>query len=126
MTTLLWFRRDMRLSDHPALLAAAQDHATDVLACYVLDPRLTASSRRTRRLRYLFGALQELRTGLGGKLLVVRGRPEQQIPRLVHAVGADSVHITQDYSPFGRRRDDAVRAALDGVPLCATGSPYLV
>ncbi len=36
---VLWFRRDLRLADHPALLAAA-DRAETVLALYVLDERL--------------------------------------------------------------------------------------
>lgn len=124
MPTLLWFRRDLRCHDHPALLDAAQ-HDGDVLGCYVLDPRLTASSG-ARRLQYLHAALHELRDSLGGRLLVTRGRPEKRIPAVAHAIGAASVHVSQDFSPFGRRRDDAVRAALGDVPLCATGSPYLV
>ena len=41
-------------------------------------------------------------------------------------IGASSVHISEDFAPFGRRRDDRVRAALGSVPLVATGSPYLV
>ena len=49
MPTLLWFRRDLRLGDHPALIAAADNE--EVLACFVLDPRLEASSGR-RRLRF--------------------------------------------------------------------------
>ena len=54
MTAVMWFRRDLRLDDLPALLAAARDDGADgeVLACYVLDPRLEASSG-PRRLRYL-------------------------------------------------------------------------
>ncbi|MGF2952986.1 deoxyribodipyrimidine photo-lyase, partial [Mycobacterium sp. THU-M116] len=51
MPTLLWFRRDLRLGDHPALAAAAADRG-EVLACFVLDPRLEASSGR-RRLQFL-------------------------------------------------------------------------
>jgi deoxyribodipyrimidine photo-lyase len=39
MPAVLWFRRDLRLHDLPALLAAAADSA-EVLACFVLDPRL--------------------------------------------------------------------------------------
>lgn len=124
MPTLLWFRRDLRCHDHPALLEAAQ-HDGEVLACFVLDPRLLASSG-ARRLQYLYGALHDLRDRLGGRLLVTRGRPEQRIPELVQAVGAASVHVSEDFSPFGRRRDDAVRAALGEVAWCATGSPYLV
>ena len=48
---LLWFRRDLRLRDHPALAAASSD-GEEVLACFVLDPRLEASSG-PRRLQFL-------------------------------------------------------------------------
>ena len=124
MPALLWFRRDLRLHDHPALLDAANDK-DGVLACYVLDPRLKASSG-ARRLQYLYDALRELRDSLDGRLLVTRGRAETRIPALVKQIGATSVHVSGDFSPFGIRRDDAVREALGDVPLEATGSPYLV
>ncbi len=123
MPTLLWFRRDLRLHDLPALLDAA-DADGDVLACYVLDPRLQACG--PRRLAYLYTALGELRSALGGRLLVTGGRPEARIPALATAINAQSVHVSADYSPFGRRRDEAVRAALGDVELQASGSPYLV
>jgi deoxyribodipyrimidine photo-lyase len=124
MPTLLWFRRDLRLHDLPPLLDAA---ATDgeVLACYVLDPRLEASSG-PRRLQYLYDALRDLRDSLDGRLMVTRGRPEKRIPLLAKEIGATSVHVSEDYSPFGLRRDSAVRDALGEVPLEAAGSPYLV
>jgi deoxyribodipyrimidine photo-lyase len=124
MPTLLWFRRDLRLHDLPPLLDAAAIDG-EVLACYVLDPRLKASSG-PRRLQYLYDALRDLRDSLGGRLHVTRGRPEKCIPALANAIGAPSVHISADYSPFGRRRDDAVRGALGDVPLEESGSPYLV
>lgn len=124
MPTLLWFRRDLRCHDHPALLEAAREDG-EVLACYVLDPRLEASSG-PRRLQYLYRALRELSDELDGNLLVTRGRPEQRIPVLARAIGAAAVHISQDYSPFGRRRDDSVQAALGEIDLHATGSGYLV
>ena len=124
MPTLLWFRRDLRLHDLPALLDAAAPDG-EVLACYVLDPRLTASSGR-RRLQYLYDALRDLRDSLDGRLQVTRGRPDKRIPALAKAIGASSVHVSADYTPFCRRRDDAVREALNDVPLEASGSPYLV
>jgi deoxyribodipyrimidine photo-lyase len=124
MPTLLWFRRDLRLRDLPALLdAAAQDG--EVLACYVLDPRLKASSG-PRRLQYLYDALGDLRERLDGRLLVTRGQPEKRIPKLAKEIGATSVHVSADFSPFGRRRDDAVRDALGDASLEEAGSPYLV
>jgi deoxyribodipyrimidine photo-lyase len=124
MPTLLWFRRDLRLNDLPPLLDAAAADG-EVLACYVLDPRLKASSG-PRRLQYLYDALRDLHASLRGRLMVTRGRPEKRIPQLVREIGATSVHVSADYSPFGRRRDDAVRDALGDVPLEEAGSPYLV
>lgn len=123
MTTLLWFRRDLRLGDNPALVAAGE--TDDVLACFVLDPRLEASTGR-RRLQFLGDSLRRLNDDLDGRLLVVRGRPEVRIPEIVQEIDAVSVHISADFAPFGRRRDEQVRDSLDQVPLVATGSPYLV
>jgi deoxyribodipyrimidine photo-lyase len=123
MPALLWFRRDLRLGDHPALAAAADSE--EVLACFVLDPRLESSSGR-RRLQFLGDSLRQLRDDLSGRLLVTRGRPEDQIPRIAKEIDAASVHVSEDFAPFGTRRDERVRAALGPVPLVATGSPYLV
>ncbi|MGA8253482.1 MAG: cryptochrome/photolyase family protein [Mycobacterium sp.] len=123
-SALLWFRRDLRLRDHPALAATSSD-GEKVLACFVLDPRLEASSG-PRRLQFLGDSLRQLRDDLDGRLLVTRGQPEQQIPRIAKEIGASAVHISQDFAPFGQRRDEKVRAALESVPLVKTGSPYLV
>lgn len=124
MPTVLWFRRDLRLRDLPALLDAAEPDG-DVLACYVLDPRLRASSG-PRRLQYLYDALRELDEALAGRLMVTQGRPEKRIPALAESVGASAVHVSADFTPFGRRRDNAVREALGDIAFEESGSPYLV
>lgn len=123
MTSVLWFRRDLRLRDHPALVAAADND--EVLACFVLDPRLVASAGQ-RRLQFLGDSLRHLNDELDGRLLVSHGRPEERIPQIVKEIDASSVHISEDFTPFGRRRDARVRTELGSVPLVATGSPYLV
>ncbi|GBG36470.1 deoxyribodipyrimidine photo-lyase [Mycobacterium montefiorense] len=119
----MWFRRDLRLRDHPALLAAAESE--DVLACFVVDPRLEKSSGQ-RRLQFLGDTLRHLRDDLDGRLLVTRGAAEEQIPRIAKKINASTVHISEDFAPYGKRRDEKVRAALGSIPLVATGSPYLV
>jgi len=77
-------------------------------------------------MQFLCDSLRQLRDSLDGRLLVTRGQPEEQIPLIANAIGASSVHVSEDFAPFGRRRDERVRAALGGLPLVATGSPYLV
>ena len=123
--SLMWFRRDLRLSDHPAL-ARAVDEGGPVLGLVVLDPHLHESGGR-RSQRYL-ASVRELHRTSGGTLVVRTGRPEDVVPRLAAEVGAGSVHVTQDTAPYGRRRDQRVGAALHeaGVPFLATGSPYAV
>jgi deoxyribodipyrimidine photo-lyase len=120
---VLWFRRDLRLSDHPALLAAFRS-GTEVLPVFVLDPRLLATDRpRTRR---LLASVRALGESLDGRLVIRSGDAVDVIPALAREVGAATVHVTRETTPYGRRRDRAVEAALarDGRRLVATGTPY--
>ncbi len=126
---MLWFRRDLRLSDLPCLTAAAAQ-ADRVLPLFVLDDTLRRPSGAPR-LAFLYGCLRELEQRTQGRLRVLQGRPEEVVPRVVAESGAVGVHLSSDHGPYGRERDDRVRRALDalpngGVPLVATGSPYAV
>ena len=123
--SILWFRRDLRLSDHPALLAAC-DSAPTVLPVFVLDPRLLATD--TPRTRRLLASVAALSRANQGALVVRRGDPVDVVPRLAAEVGAQQVHISRETTPYGRRRDERVAGALTaaGVELVATGTPYAV
>ncbi len=128
--TLWWVRRDFRLADNPALGAAVEAGAA-VLPLFVLDPALLRSAGSARR-AWLMAALHtldaDLRAGDGPGLSVVRGRPEQVVAQVAQAAGAAQVHISADFAPYGRARDERVEAALRpvGIGLHATGSPYAV
>ncbi|MGY2005038.1 cryptochrome/photolyase family protein [Blastococcus sp. SYSU DS1024] len=126
-TALLWFRRDLRLRDHPALLAArdAAGPDGDVLPVFVFDDRLWGPSGEPRR-RFLLDCLAALDADLGGALVLRHGDPARVLPALVREVGATSVHVSADAGPYGRRRDEAVERALGDVPFVRTGSPYAV
>ncbi|MEP6979150.1 MAG: deoxyribodipyrimidine photo-lyase [Nakamurella sp.] len=121
---LLWFRRDLRLDDHPALLAAAHG-GRRVLGLFVLDPTLIGGSGAPR-VRFLYSCLQALSDSTGGRLLIVAGDPTTVVPAVARHLGAAEVHISADYMPYGRRRDAAAADALGDVALVATGSPYAV
>ncbi|WP_152188908.1 cryptochrome/photolyase family protein [Georgenia satyanarayanai] len=124
MTALLWLRRDLRLHDLPALLAA-HEAGGEVLPVFVADPVLLASAGAVRR-AHLAAALAELDESYDGAVVVRVGRPEEEIPRLVREVGAGSVHVSRETTPYGRNRDERVGRTLDEVPLVATGTPYAV
>ncbi len=122
----MWFRRDLRLRDNPALLAA-REAAGDgaVLPLFVLDPALWRPSGGPRR-AFLRGCLSRLDESMAGRLVVRHGDPATVIPELVVELKANSVHIAADTGPYGRRRDAAVGAALKGAALVSTGSAYAV
>ncbi len=128
----MWFRRDLRLLDNPALLASlsaarVEDGATDgrVIPLFVLDPAIWHSAGPVRQ-AYLTAALAALDKSLNGNLLIRHGNPIDCVPDVVAATGASSVHIAADFGPYGIQRDAGVEVALGTVPLVRTGSPYAV
>ena len=127
-TSVMWFRRNLRLGDNPALLEAVADGP--VLPLFVLDPALWGPAGPSRRayvaasLRALDGQLRQRKT----RLSVVGGDPVRRVVLAARQVGAERVHVAADFGPHGHRRDLEVEEALAnaGVELVRTGSPYAV
>lgn len=123
---VLWLRRDLRLGDHPALVAAAAQGP--VLPLFVMDPALLGPAGAPR-VAFLARTLRSLDEDLGrhgGRLTVRSGRPEEVVPAVAEELGAVAVHLSKDFGPYGAERDRRVAAALGEVPLVPTGSPYAV
>jgi len=114
-TAVVWFRRDLRLHDLPAL-AHALEVADHVVPLFVVDPALLRGRWRSpNRLWHLARCLERLDEGLqarGASLVTVVGPPTNEVPRVAAAVGANVVVASRDLGPYGRRRDDEVRARL--------------
>jgi deoxyribodipyrimidine photo-lyase len=123
---VLWFRRDLRLADHAALLAAAR-RSKHVLALYVLDDRLLRPAG-SPRVAFLLNSLRELDNSLSGRLLIRHGDPVREVVAAAKEIRAAAVHVSADAGPYGRQRDEAVAEALaaHGIQWVATGSPYAV
>ena len=123
MASIMWFRRDLRIKDNPALHAAGPE----VLPVFVFDPALWEPAGELRR-AYLVASLVKLNESLGGALVLRTGDPALVIPKLAQEINADSVHIAADFGPYGQQRDARVEGALGklGVELVRTGSPYAV
>ena len=112
---LLWFRRDLRLHEHPALTAALERGGA-VVPAFCLDPRLLSGRHRSgSRTQFLLESLRALDDALrerGSRLVVRHGKPELELPSLAREAGASEVLATGDIGPYARRRDQAVARAL--------------
>ena len=115
MRGLHWFRNDLRLRDHGALEALA-DRVEEWGALFVLDPALLDAPLSRNRDRFLIESLLSLRDALaerGVSLLTVRGNPDEVVPRIAKRLRADVVSFAEADTPYARRRDAAVRGALE-------------
>jgi deoxyribodipyrimidine photo-lyase len=126
---VFWFRRDLRLTDNPALAAAldaAAKAGTSVLPVFILDPRLTKPSG-SNRLAYLYACLQSLRES-GLTLTVLAGDPSDVLNSLCAQTKSTQVYCAEDFGPYGRRRDETVAETLArvNVTLSRVDSPYIV
>ena len=126
MTSVVWFRRDLRLSDHPALVEASSG-GDPVAALFVSDPRLRQPSGPPR-LAFLSRCLRSLDESTDGNLVVREGNPSIVVAALAAEVGARDVYVSADFGPYGRERDQAVERTLAaaGRRLVRIGSPYAV
>lgn len=136
-----WIRRDLRLGDNPAL-SAAQRCADQIVPLFIIDPHLMAvHGDSRRRLTFLWGGLRALDAGLrarGGRLIIRRGDPMSVLEAILAETAAVGVFAEADYTPYARRRDEAIRRALPltlvhgvcvhppGSILKEDGSPYTV
>jgi len=127
--SVMWFRRDLRLADNPALMEAVADASRGggLAAMFCLDNRLMRSSGGPREV-FLYRCLRALDESIGGRLVVRRGDPAEVVPAVAAEVGAERVHAAADFGPYGSARDALVERKLAdaGIELRVEGSPYAV
>jgi deoxyribodipyrimidine photo-lyase len=130
-TAIVWFRRDLRVHDHPALVAALAGHER-VVPLFVLDDALLRGRYcGAPRAAFMLGCLKALDAQLhdrGSGLVVRHGRPEDEVPALARELGAEAVFWTSDVAPYARRRDRRISERLRDadVAACPHGGGYLV
>ncbi len=123
-TSILWFRRDLRLNDNQALNAALED-GNDILPVYVIDELDAGGASRW----WLHHSLASLRTSLhryNAELLILSGDPVEHLLDLVDTCDATRVVCSARYEEAARAQEDALDDKLpDGVSLVVTAN-YLV
>lgn len=126
---LVWFRQDLRLSDHPALAEASR--RGPVVPVFIRDPggegawAPGAASRWW--LHHSLAALDAALARKGSRLILRRGDSLAVLRDLLRETGAEAVHFSRRYEPAAAARDARVAQALrrDGVAARCFGSALL-
>ena len=120
---LVWFRRDLRCTDHAALYHALRRHSR-VFCAFVFDTDILDAlpSRCDRRVEFILDSVHELHRSLqqlalengakGGGLIVRHGPAVDCIVRLAVELGVSEVLTNRDYEPDAIARDQQVALAL--------------
>ena len=114
-TGIVWFRNDLRLQDHPALVYALRNYDS-VVPVYILEqdvddgsPGAAAKWWLHVSLKSFMGEVQES----GSRLVLRKGSAHETIMQLVDELGAEGVYWNRRYEPEAIARDTAIKAALE-------------
>ena len=127
---IVWFRRDLRMADNPALLHAAQD-GSPVVPVYLADWEQGDEWAPGAAGRWwLERSLARFTADLafqGASLRAVPGDPQEVLPKLARDIGARQVVWNRLYEPRSRDLDGRVATALgrEGVASRAFGAALL-
>ncbi|WEL23738.1 cryptochrome/photolyase family protein [Candidatus Nanohalovita haloferacivicina] len=117
MTAIVWIRRSLREHDNTALVKASEEHE-EVIPFYVVDDNYFSNATLGYpRVSFWHDSLKELKENLSGQqgkdLVVRKGKPIEQLQKIVEETGADAVYHNKDYTPYARERDEKVAEKLD-------------
>jgi deoxyribodipyrimidine photo-lyase len=113
---IVWFRRDLRLTDNPALHAAARS-GRPIIPLFILDETRGVRFPGGASLWWLDKSLRALDRSLSKKdssLILRRGDAAKIIPQILDETGAQAIYWNRLYDPGQRDRDGDLKAALKG------------
>ena len=115
--SLVWFRDDLRLTDHPALRAAL-DRGEPIIGLYVLDDESDGvrplGGAAKWWLHHSLASLAERLGERGSTLVLRRGRASDVLPAVVDETGAGAVFWNRRYGGAEREIDRALKERLRG------------
>ncbi|WP_417261114.1 cryptochrome/photolyase family protein [Celeribacter sp.] len=121
MVSIWWIRRDFRLDDNPALVAAAK--AGQVVPVFIRDDTVDGLGAAPKwRLGLGLDHLMARIEDLGGKVVLRHGAAKDQLLQLVDELGATSVYWNRLYDKAAIARDTEVKSALKEAGIDAQSS----
>ncbi len=113
---IIWFRRDLRLSDNAALYHALRADVP-VLPIFIFDTTILdqLQDRADKRVAFIHAAITEMQTQLvamGSSMQVFHGKPMDIFSQLVQLYTIGTVFTNHDYEPYAQERDTAIASLL--------------
>jgi len=109
--TILWHRRDLRLSDLPMLTAARENGA--VIPVFIRERKVDAlGTAAAWRMGLSVAAHGKALEEIGSRLILRSGNALEVLCELIRETGAGAVYWSREYDPVSRERDSEVKAAL--------------
>jgi deoxyribodipyrimidine photo-lyase len=113
---IVWFRRDLRLSENPALHHACKD-GREVIPVFIWSPeeeRPWESGAASKW--WLHHSLKQLDQGLrekGSQLILLKGPSLESLRLLMHETRSEAVYWNQIYEPWAVLRDEKIKSSLE-------------
>lgn len=105
LKTIVWFRNDLRLHDHPALKEASE--CGEVLPVYILPDR-TSQTAADWWLYESLNCLQQQLVKIGSTLTILKGPPSDALSALTEKTQADAIFFNGQVDPASRREEIAL------------------
>lgn len=114
--TIVWFRRDLRLADQAAVVAAASQGP--VIPIYILDDETPKHRKMGGTSRWwLHHSLQSLEAVLrakGSRLILRSGKAADILTDIAKDSGAEEIHALHHYEPWWLNAQKDLKSKLDG------------
>ncbi len=111
----MWFRRDLRLDDNPALGAAFSASGGNIICLYILEEMNDGRALGGASKWWLDKSLRSLQSGLenaGGTLTLRAGDAKTVLDSVIAETGATAVFWNRRYEQPGRNIDTEIKAHL--------------
>lgn len=113
---IMWFRRDLRLSDNAALYHALKS-GKPVAPIFIFDRIILdkLEDKADRRVEFIHVALNDMQqqlASMGSSMHVFYGFPHEVWPNILRSYKVEKVFTNHDYEPYALERDDDIRQLL--------------
>lgn len=129
-TTIVWFRRDFRLDDNPALRHAI-DRDDKIVPVYIHSPHEEAPWEPGEASNWwLHNSLQSLSKTLeniGSRLIIRKGNSLEELRKLIQETKAETLYYNRLYEPAIIERDKVIKSSIkdDGIDVRSYNSALL-